>query len=73
VCQLGSTLLHLATGEPLDKREANGEKVERRTRKLDRRLAVLLREMLATDPIRRPSSEEVSRKACALLKVGSVR
>jgi len=73
VYQLGSTLLHLATGEPLDGREASREEVERRTGRLDRRLAALLREMLAPDPARRPSAEDVSRKACALLKASSVR
>jgi len=73
VYQLGSTLLCLATGEPLDGEGASEGEVERRVRGLDEGLAALLREMLTPDPARRPSAEEVSRRACALLRASSVR
>jgi len=69
VYQLGSTLLELATGHPLDGEEATEEEVEKRTRDVqDERLATLLREMLNPDPAKRPSAEEVARKACTMMR-----
>jgi len=70
VYQLGSTLLELATGHPLDGEEATEEEVEKRTKEVgDGRLAALLREMLNADPAKRPSAEEIARKACAKMKM----
>jgi len=70
VYQLGSTLLELATGHPLDGEEATEEEVERRTRDVqDGRLAGLLREMLNPDPAKRPSAEEVARKTCTMMRL----
>jgi len=69
VYQLGSTLLELATGHPLDGEEATEEEVEKRARDIqDERLAALLREMLNPDPAKRPSAEEAARKACITLR-----
>jgi len=69
VRQLGSTLLELATGHPLNGKEATEEEVEKRTRDVqDKRLAALLREMLNPDPAKRPSAEEVARKACTAIR-----
>jgi len=73
VYQLGSTLLELATGQSLDGGKATEEEIEKRTRKVgDRRLATLLRDMLNLDPAKRPSAEEVARKACTLLRVSKI-
>jgi len=72
VYQLGSTLLCLATGEPLDG-EGASEGGVKGGEGLDEGLVALLREMLTPDPARRPSAEEVSRRACALLRASSVR
>jgi len=69
VYQLGSTLLELATGQPLDGEEATEEEVEKRAKEVgDGRVAALLRDMLNPDPTKRPSAEDVTRKACITLR-----
>jgi len=69
VYQLGSTLLHLATGESLDGEDATEEEVSKRTGGVeDKKLAALLREVLSVDPTERLSAEDVVRKACIALK-----
>jgi len=69
VYQLGSTLLELATGHPLDGEEATEEEVEKRVKEVgDERLGALLREMLNPDPAKRPSAEEAARKTCTMIR-----
>jgi len=68
IYQLGSTLLHVLTGEPLDGEDASVEEVSRRTKDLDEEVVALLKGMLSIDPAKRPSAEDAVKKAYIMLK-----